>query len=387
MRSYWILFAVIFLNFTGGGAMMPFFSLYATNLGASLGSIALIVGLQAGVGMVASLYWGQLADRIGRRKPFILVGAGGIALSVFAIANVPHWLWLIPLHGLIGVASGANQATSLALMGDILHDHPNRGRYVSAYRMSGSLAFSVSIVMSGWMSENIGIRGSFQYAAIVYTLSFLVAIFVAEPPPLSRSPRATGFREVLAGPMRPLLILALSFGIPFSAVYSVWPVWVAEIQGHGRATFSQLWGIAAFVEVPCMLLAGIIGDRIGRRPMFVFGLAGFAVVYLIYLSEPPLTGLIAAQVLRGFVFASFTASALTMAVELAPAEARGRASALYTSAQQLGQISGNWVGGPIADLFGFRTLFAMGAALVLVGAAYTQMTLGRVRRAAPASSS
>jgi MFS family permease len=159
----------------------------------------------------------------------------------------------------------------------------------------------------------------------------------------------------------------------------VWPIWVAEQQGHGRAVFAQLWGLAALVEVPCMLLAGYLVDRVGRRPTFVFGLAGFSVLYLIYSTEPPLVGLVGAQVLRGFAFAAFHATALTMAIELAPAAARGRASSLYTSAQGLAQIGGSWIGGPLAAALGFRSLFVVAAATVMLGAAYSYLAVGRPR--------
>jgi MFS family permease len=151
------------------------------------------------------------------------------------------------------------------------------------------------------------------------------------------------------------------------------------VLGLGRAVFSQLWGIAAFVEVPCMLLAGILVDRVGRRPTFVASLAGFGLVYLLYVLSPPLPGLIATQVLRGAVFAAFTATALTLAIDLAPPEARGRASGLFGSAQGLAQISGNWIGGPLADALGFRALFALAAATVLCGAVYSFRVLGHPR--------
>ena len=183
--------------------------------------------------------------------------------------------------------------------------------------------------------------------------------------------------------MRPLLILALSFGVPFSAVFSVWPIWVADVLGHGRATFSQLWGIAAFVEVPMMLVAGLMVDRVGRRPVFVVGLTGFAVLYLAYVLAPPLPGLVAAQLLRGVAFAAYTATALTMAIELAPPEERGRAAGLFTSAQSLAQIAGSWLGGPLAAAFDFPVLFALSAATVLGGAAYSYLALGRPTPRAP----
>jgi MFS family permease len=386
LRAYWVLATVIFLNFTAGGATMPFFSLYATSLGASLGQIAFVVGVQSAVGMLSGLLWGRVADRVGRRKPFIVGAVGAMAVTSVAIAQVPAWPWLIPLHVVLGVAQGAQQVSSLALMGDILEGHPRRGRLVSGYRMSGSLAFSVSIVMSGWIAENVGLRGSFLLASGVYALSFAVALRITEPRRVATTSRQAGFVGLLRGPMRPLLILALSFGVPFSAVFSVWPIWIADVLGYGRATFSQLWGIAAFVEVPCILVAGMLVDRVGRRPTFVAGLAGFSLVYLLYVLEPPLPGLVGAQVVRGVAFAAYTATALTMAIDLAPPQERGRAAGLFTSAQGLAQISGSWLGGPLAAAFGFRVLFALAAVAVLGGASYSYLALGRARAGAPAPS-
>jgi MFS family permease len=377
MRAYWILASIIFLNFTAGGATMPFVGLYATSLGAGLGQIALVVGVQSAVGVVSGLIFGRIADHMKNRRRIVTVAFACLVGIAIAIANAPSWPWLIPLNALLGLAGGAEQVTALALMGDILHDHPHRGRLISGYRMSGSLAFSVAIVFSGWLSQTVGLRGSFLVAAVVYSMSFVISLFLTEPKRVATSGPPSSFRALLGGPMRPLLIVALAFGVPFSAVFSVWPIWIADVLGYGRATFSQLWGTAAFVEVPSMFVAGLVVDRFGRRPTFVLGMAGFSLVYLLYLLAPPLPGLVIAQVLRGITFAAFTATALTMAIELAPPDARGRASGLFTSAQGLAQISGNWLGGPLASAVGFQALFALAAATVIGGAAYTFAVLGR----------
>ena len=382
-RAYWVLATVIFLNFTAGGATYPFYALYATSLGASLGQVALVVGVQSSVALVSGLLWGRAADRVGRYKPFIVGSMGGEALVSLAIGQVPSWKWLVPLHVVMGLTQGAGQVASLALMGDILDGHPHRGRLISGYRMSGSLAFSVAIVASGWVSESVGMRGSFLLASAVYAAAFLVALLIAEPPRVISTAKPLGFVGLMQGPMRPLLILALLCWVPFAAVFSVWPIWIADVLGYGRATFSQLWGIAAFVEVPMMFVAGLMVDRVGRRPTFVLGLLGFCLLYLLYVLQPPLPGLIAAQVLRGVAFALYTATALTMAIELAPPEERGRASGLFTSAQSLAQISGSWIGGPLADAFGFRALYLLSAVAVLVGAAYSFLAIARGRTPPP----
>lgn len=383
VRGYGVLATIVFLGFVAQGATMPFYSLYVTSLGASLGQVAIVVGVQSAVTVVAGLAWGRLIDRIRGRRWVISGAMASLAILYVAIANVPSWAWLVPLHALLGVAAGAYQTTSLALMGDVLEGTPHRGRLVSGYRMSGSLAFSIAIVLSGWIAQNIGLAGRFRLAAGVYAVALVVSLFIAEPPRVASVAAPPSFALLLQGPMRPLFIVAVAFGLPFAAVYSVWPIWVADALGYGRATFSQLWGIAAFVEVPSMFLAGLLVDRFGRRPTFVAGLAGFCAIYLLYALTPGLPGLIATQVLRGMAFAAFTATALTMAIDLAPPDARGRASGLFNSAQGLAQISGSWVGGPLAAALGFRALFVLGAVTVLGGAAYSYLILGRPHPGVP----
>ncbi len=379
MRAYLTLSAVIFCGFVGGGATMPFQALYAAALGASLVQVAAVVGVFSLVALVAGLGWGRLADRLGRRKPFLVGALAGLAAVNVAMAGAPSWPWLVPLRALEGLAAGANQVAGLALMGDVLEGHPHRARLVGGYRMSGSLAFSVAIVASGWLAQNVGFRGSYLLAAGVYAVAFLIALTLPGahrrpgPAPGTRPP--VGFAGLLRGPLRPLLVLALLFGVPFAAVYSVWPIWVADEQGYGRAVFARLWGLAAFVEVPCMLLAGGLVERLGRRPTFALGLGAFAVVYLAYAAAPPLPWLVAAQVLRGFAFAAFTATALTMAIELAPPADRGRAAGLYATANSVAQISGGWLGGPLAATLGFRALFVLAAGAVAGAAIYNRIVL------------
>ena len=376
LRAYLTLSAVIFCGFMGGGATAPFQALYAVSLGASLGQVAFVVGVFSTVAMVAGLVWGRLADRLGRRKPFIVGAMLGLALTNLALAAVPSWRWLVPLRFVDGIASGAHLVCSLALMGDILAGHPRRARLISGYRMSGSLAFSAAIVASGWLAQTIGFRGSYTFAAGVHALAFLIALTLPERRTIHPHAGAS-FAGLLRGPLVPLLVLAASFGLPFAAVYAVWPIWIADELGYGRAVFARLWGLAAFVEVPCMLAAGWSIDRIGRRATFGFGLGAFALVYLAYVAAPPLPGLVAAQALRGAAFAAFTATALTLAIELAPPEARGRAAGLYATAQSLAQIGGSWLGPPLAAALGFRALYGLAAALVLLGALYSQRALAR----------
>jgi MFS family permease len=396
-RRYLTLSFVIFSGFVALGSAGPFQALYAVSLGASLSQVALIAGGYTTVGLFAGLAWGRLADDPRRRIPMIALALATMAAVLLLEATVSlvtadrlpiplaPWMLLVPLRLIEGTAWAASQVASMAMMGDLLAGDARRPRLVSAYRMSGSLAFSVAIVVSGTVSQGLGYAASFVVASSVFVAGFLAAVSLPRDPLSSSvgSPshgsgvsRSIPLREIASGPMRPVLLLALAFGLPFSMVYGVWPIWVANDRGFGQAAYSQLWGLAAFVEVPCMVVAGWLIARVGSARTFAVGMATFAAIYTVYGAAPPLWVLFVVQAIRGFGFAAYTATSLTMAIELAPPTARGRASGLYQSAQGLAQILGNWVGPPLAGVAGYPPVFGV-AAVVVAGGALFALRLAR----------
>ena len=386
MSAYYVLSTVIFLAFLAVGTTGPFLPLYAGSLGASLVDVAAIAGGFSTVSLVCGLFWGRASDRLGRRKPFLVGAMAALVVTNLLASFATTWWTLFALRLIEGAALGASGVASLALMGDILDGNPRRARLVGYYRMSGSLAFSLAIVVAGFAAETFGFGVTFRIAAGIYLVAFLIALSLPEPAERRTAARRdVSFASLLRGPLVPLLIIAASFGLPFAAVYSVWPIWISESLGLGRAVFGRLWGLAAFVEVPCMALAGYVTDRFGYRLTFLVGLTLFAGVFGLYFVAPlfavPLTVLVVAQVVRGFAYAAFTATAITMAIEVAPADARGRASGLFQTAQSLAQIVGSYSGGPLATAAGYRALFAAAAGVVLLGAGYAGLALRRAPEA------
>jgi MFS transporter, DHA1 family, multidrug resistance protein len=410
MAGFYILATVMFLVFLGGGVTIPLFPLYAQSLGASLVEVSWIAGGNSTVGLIANLAWGRVSDRIGRRKPILAAAMGMLVLTNLGASLADAWWALLPLRLIDGAAFGAYAVASLAMLGDILADHPHRARLVGAARMAGSLAFSIAVVSAGLVSQSFGLPTIYRLASAIFFLAFVGSLLLPERPAAARPaevPRASSFAELLRGPMLPLLAVAASFNIPFSSVYfAAWPIWVSEGLGLGRATFSQLWGLAAFCEVPSLAIAGYLTDRFGRRFTFTLGMVLFAGVYGLYFLVATLGGvpaallpsflgadpaapaalpaLVLAQLLRGFAYAAFTATALTMAIEVSPSEARGRAAGLYSMAESLSNITGNYAGGPIAQAFGYSTLFAGAGCAVLLGAGYVRVAVAHPRDQVPA---
>jgi len=409
MAGFYVLSFMMFLVFLGGGATMPLFPLYAQSLGATLVQISWIAGANATMGLIASLGFGRVSDRLGRRKPLLVAAMAAMVVTNLTASLAESWWTLLVVRLVDGAAFGAYAVASLAMLGDILAHHPHRARLVGASRMAGSLAFSIAVTSAGLVAQNLGLPAVYRAASAIFFFAFLASLLLPERRSVARpatSRKTVSFGELLRGPMLPLLVLVASFQIPFSAVFfAVWPIWVSNVLNLGPAIFSQLWGLAAFVEVPSLAIAGYLSDRFGRRFTFTLGMVVFAGVYFLYLAVALLGGvanamlpaflggaaegqsalpvLVVAQLLRGFGLAAFTATALTMAIEVSPPQSRGRAAGLYSMAESLSSIVGNYIGGPIAQTFGYAALFAGAGCAVLFGAGYVQTAVAHPGKREP----
>ncbi len=139
--------------------------------------------------------------------------------------------------------------------------------------------------------------------------------------------------------------------------------------GYSKTTISSLWGWAAFWEMPGMVLVGHLSDLFGRAPLLVAGGVGIGVIFSGYIVLSSfLPGLIGVQFLRGFAYASYTATAMTYAAEWGSERSRGHNSGNYNAATGAGQLIGTLLGGNLAQHFGFQPLFAVCIAIALSSA-------------------
>jgi MFS family permease len=134
------------------------------------------------------------------------------------------------------------------------------------------------------------------------------------------------------------------------------------------------WVITAYSLVygSLLLLFGRLGDLLGRRRVFVAGLATFAGASIVCAVAADALVLLGARVVQGAAAAAFTASALAIVAALyADQTVRNRAIGIYTAAGATGFAAGAVLGGLLTDLVSWRAVLvapAVLAAIVLVAA-------------------
>ncbi|MEU1001301.1 MFS transporter [Streptomyces tibetensis] len=128
------------------------------------------------------------------------------------------------------------------------------------------------------------------------------------------------------------------------------------------------WTVNAYMVTLAglILLGGALGDRYGRRKVFVVGVVWFALASLLCGIAPNAGVLIAARALQGVGGALLTPGSLALIQASFHPDDRGRAVGLWSGFGGIGAAVGPFVGGWLVDGPGWRWVFLLNVPVALV---------------------
>ncbi|MEM2917465.1 MAG: MFS transporter [Candidatus Bathyarchaeia archaeon] len=129
-------------------------------------------------GMVASVFSGRLADKIGRTK-VILYGVLLAIATPLLYGFVPNYLLMALVYGLNGVSFWTIQTVGFALAGDLIASN-ERGRLLSRYNAVMALSWGpAGLLVGGPLADtqiSLGVSPHSAYVNVFLFSSFLVAV-------------------------------------------------------------------------------------------------------------------------------------------------------------------------------------------------------------------
>ena len=312
------------------GDMLDFFDFYLIGfvLAFIVGSWHLTYGqsamilLSSGLGAVpGALFWGWLADKIGRRKVFIMT-ALNFSLATGVMALTPQeggWIFLTVCRFLVGFGVSGLFAVDLPLVQEFVPTS-KRGLVGGLVTSCLPLGSMLGAVLGAYMAPIIGWRGLFVVGLLPAFMTLLIRAWVPESPrwlmrmgrmkeareslawalevdPNSiqlpttiAEPQPTRWRELFRHPRSMILSTLTSLGVQTTGIGLVlWaPTLFAQLLSvsPAQASFMMIW----------VSLAGLIGrflfswlsEAIGRRPSGVllsFGAALGAYLAGVYYAD------------------------------------------------------------------------------------------------------
>ncbi|MBS4211173.1 MFS transporter [Neobacillus rhizophilus] len=146
-----ILFVVMFLVMVGFGIIIPVLPFYAEEMGANPTELGLLMAVYSLMQLIFAPMWGRLSDRIGR-KPVMMIGITGLALSFF-IQAISTELWMLFVARILGgILSSANMPTAMAYVADITTEE-NRGKGMGIIGAAVGLGFVFGPAVGGIFSK------------------------------------------------------------------------------------------------------------------------------------------------------------------------------------------------------------------------------------------
>jgi DHA1 family bicyclomycin/chloramphenicol resistance-like MFS transporter len=312
------------------------------DLGVSMAAAQTLVSLAFAAIAVATLVYGPLSDRYGRR-PVILVGTTLFCVGSLVATLAPGAGWLIAGRAI----QAAGSAAALSLTRTVVHDVYGRQRSGRALAQITTVMVFVPMLapsLGGLLLDHFGWRAVFGVclAAGVAALSLLVLCLPETRNPSGRPPGLpqafANYRALLAD--REYRAPALHFACVMAAVFATQasiPYLVVDVM-HRTATEYGVWfGVACVFYVAGNQLTARWGNRFASRRLILYSGVGSLVAAV--------GGALAAQVFElGIVllFVPTIALYFCVAVGIAPVQAEavaaqpqrsGAASGLLTAVQ------------------------------------------------------
>lgn len=173
---------------------------------------------------------------------------------------------------------------------------------------------------------------------------------------------------------RNLLFLALSQFIAMmgmNACVPFLPLYIRELGVVGESA-QRFWSGLVFagpyfLSIIFVPIWGNLGDRYGKKLMIIRAIFGLALAMFLMGFAKNVWQLFLLRVFQG-ASSGFIAANLGFAVANTPEDKKGSAVGFLQSSQSAGALTGPLLGGFISDIFGFREVFFVVAALCLVSA-------------------
>src|SRR5216683_3906880 len=184
-----------------------------------------------------------------------------------------------------------------------------------------------------------------------------------------------------------VLVISLIAIVLDNTVLNVALKTIAEPKPAGLgASQSQLeWGINSYTLVFAGLLFtfGVIGDRIGRKRMLMFGMAAFGLFSLLTAYSRNPDQLIFARAAMGLGAAAVMPQTLSIIANVFEPGERPRAIGIWTSAVGIGVAIGPVLGGVLLTHFWWGSVFLINVPVTVIGAVASLILIPESRNPAP----
>jgi MFS family permease len=354
--------------------VFPVVPLFLLSLGASVWVVGLVEGVAETTASLLKVFSGYWSDKIKRRKPFVFAGYGLSSLTKPLFAFAQTWPFVLFFRVVERIGKGIRDAPRDAIVAESV-DVSIRGKAYGFQRaMDGIGSFSGAILaivfLTFFASSNplATYRNLFLVAFFPGIIGVFFILFIKEKrqPTEMQKLQKTPFRISIKRLPRNLQIFIIvstifslgNFGYAFLIVRS-------NKLGYSDTTTLLLYILFYIVYTLFTIPAGMLSDKIGRKPVLIIGYLVFAATAICLIFTSQLYMLIFIFILYGIFFGFIDGVQRAFVVDLAPSDLKGTALGTFHTATGLIALPAGIIAGALWDIYSPQAtfLFALGLSI------------------------
>jgi MFS family permease len=349
--------------------------LFLATFGGGAVALGVLEGFSDFASSILKLWMSFHSDKVGKRKPIILIGYIATAI-VGTFGFVQNWWQLVVIRVLAWMGKGARGPVRDALLAESVPVEAH-GRAFGFHRAMDTLGAIIGPAIALALVGVWPLRSIFLVSFIPGAITVLIVVFLIKEVPLKPQPHLKFFASIRNLPpsfwryVTAVGVFGLgNFGhtlLVFKVVTSLSPTYGAARAGQIGLTMYILHNIVnASVSYPI----GVLADRFSKTTLLAIGYALFGVMCLGFLGVgTSIVGLGALFVLAGIYLAVVETVERALAAGLLPAESKATGFGVLATVNSFGDLGSSVIVGLLFAHVSFAAGFTYGAILTLLGSA------------------
>jgi len=345
--------------------LIPLYLVSVLGVGASI--VGICEGAAEATASLLKVVSGYLSDRIRRRKPFILLGysLSAITKPLFGLANT--WPLVVFVRVIERIGKGLRTAPRDAIVAESV-DEAVRGKAYGFHRAMDGLGSVLGALLAFLLLPILQYRNIFFYSAIPGIVAVLFILFVKEPRVIKKEDVK---KESIGVSFRALptnLRLLITAASVFYLGHLGYAFLLLRAKNIGLADEMAILLYVLFyvVYVIAAIPAGMLSDKIGRRPVLMASYLIFALVSLGLIFASDLTSVSIFFAIYGLSFAMFDGVQRAFVCDFAPEHLRATALGTFHTAIGLVALPGGFIAGLLWDKISPEATFIYGLTLAII---------------------
>lgn len=346
-------------------SVMPLFLL---SIGASKTTIALIEGIAESTASLLKAFSGYWSDKIGKNKPFMIIGYGITALITPLYAFVSYPIQVLVFRFLERTGKGLRTAPRDSLISASVKNNDAGKNFGFHKMMDNSGAIIGPLIAFGilyffpkdytkifWLATIPAILG------VITIIGFIKEASVVEKSKITK----TSYKRL---PRKFYLFLAIitifSLGNSSDAL-----LLIKTSETGVKASFIPLmYMIFNVVSVFFAVYIGKLSDRIGREKLIIAGFFIYALVYFLFGRFNHLTLFIVLFILYGLYSALTDGSQKAFISDIVSKELKGTGYGIYHAVLGITLLPASFIAGKLYDKIDSSVPFYFGGTMALIAA-------------------